>query len=97
MDTVRKVDLRFAPAIDLDNFVDCCRTKILTRIPIFFGASIYTNIEIEHFQMRRLVFVVFCAGSVNVRYFVESQDIIILDWRQLWHVTRKSRKPIKDM
>jgi hypothetical protein len=61
MHAVREVDLGLAPAVGLLDFVDGGRAEILAWIAVFLCASPYTDVEIENFQMRRLIFIVFGA------------------------------------
>src|SRR5215468_1927935 len=66
MHAVREVDLGLAPSVGLLDFVDGGRAEILAWIAVFLCASPYTDVEIEHFQMRRLIFIVFGARAVNI-------------------------------
>src|SRR5262245_66619571 len=85
MHAVREVDLGLAPAVGLLDFVDGGRAEILAWIAVFLCASPYTDVEIEHFQMRRLIFVMLRARAVNVGHFSERQLVVVFRRLGLGH------------
>src|SRR5579859_346450 len=79
---VRKIDLQSPPALFLNHLVNSCRTEILARIPVLDNAAIDANVRVQNVQVAGLVFLVPCAGMIDVRQPVECEHAIALKaWR----------------
>src|SRR5215510_4603428 len=97
MHAVREVDLGLAPAVGLLDFVDGGWAEILAWIAVFLCASPYTDVKIEHFEMRRLIFVMFGARAVNIGDFIERQLVVVFRRLGLRDVAGMFRQAVEDM
>src|SRR5262249_31706724 len=79
------------------DFIDGGRAEILARIAVFMCASTYTDVEIEHLQMWRLIFVVFGARTVNIGDFIEGQLVVVFRRPSLRNVVGGFREAVEDV
>ena len=90
MDTVRWCQLKFGFPLAIGivhHLVHLSRAKMLTRVAVFFGALVVTDVSVSYYQMRWLLFFVLGAGFVNISEFVEGILVVELDRYLLWQTS----------